>query len=242
MSVFLSIIIPAYNEAKRLPATLKKVAAFIESQPYESEVLIVENGSTDGTLALSQEFAAGNPHFRVVQERKKGKGGAVRRGMLEAKGEYRFMCDADFSMPVDEIPRFLPPEIPNTDIVIGSREAKGAVRYNEPSYRHLGGRGINFLIRLLALPYLQDTQCGFKCYRAEVAEDLFKMQQIRGWSFDIENLFIARRRGYEIIELPIPWYYTPESHVNPIRDAVRLILDIFVIRSNSRNGVYAKKV
>ena len=134
---------------------------------------MVENGSQDRTLQIAQDFAALHKRFLAIHETERGKGRAVKRGMLEASGKFRFMCDADLSMPVSEIPRFLPPQLVDYDIAIASREAPGAVRYNEPAYRHLGGRLINLMIRLLALPDLQDTQCGFKCLRDAVAEDLF---------------------------------------------------------------------
>ena len=148
------------------------------------------------------------------------------------------MCDADLSMPIAKINRFLPPSIDNFDIAIGSREADGAIRYDEPAYRHFGGRGINLVIRLLALPGIQDTQCGFKMFRAPVAEDLFRYQSLLNWSFDIELLFIARMRGYHIVELPIPWYFNPETKLNPFKDAIRMGLDILTIHGNALRGVY----
>jgi len=137
-----------------------------------------------------------------------------------------------------EINRFLPPARTGFDIAIASREAPGAVRYNEPPYRHLGGRLINSMIRLLALPGLNDTQCGFKCFRAGVAEDLFRHQTLPGWSFDIELLYIARRRGYKVIEIPIPWYFNPDSKLSAVQDAFKMGLDIFTIRKNAMRGVY----
>ena len=237
-SPFLSIVIPARNEESRLPATLEAVFGFLQQQPYPAETLVIENGSQDRTLAIAQEFAARRPGFRVLHEAQPGKGRAVRRGMLEAAGELRFMCDADLSMPVEEINRFLPPLAQGYDIAIASREAAGAVRYNEPVYRHLGGRAVNLVIRLLALPGLHDTQCGFKCFRAPVAEDLFARQTLAGWSFDIELLYIARRRGYCIAEIPIPWYFNPHSKLSAVRDALRMILDILTIRRNARRGLY----
>ena len=234
----LSIVIPAHNEENRLPRTLEQVFTFLEQQSYEAEVLIVENGSTDRTLELAQGFARQHPGLHVIHLDERGKGLAVRRGMLEAQGEYRFMCDADLSMPIGEVNKFLPPVSPEFDIAVGSREVKGAIRYDEPSYRHFGGRFINFMIRLLILPQLQDTQCGFKCFRAAAAEDLFRRQTLDGWSFDIELLFIAYRRGDRVIEIPIHWYYRPESKINAVRDALRMISDIFVIRANARRGLY----
>jgi glycosyltransferase involved in cell wall biosynthesis len=238
----ISIIIPAYNEENRLRNSLEKIERFLQTQNYPYEVIIVENGSTDRTLNIAQEFSTRHPHFRALHLDESGKGRAVRHGMLAASGQFRFMCDADLSMPIEELPRFLPPNFPEADIVIASREAPGAVRYNEPEHRHIGGRLINWVIRLLALPGLPDSQCGFKNFRGEVADDLFACQLMDGWSFDIELLYIARRRGYKIKELPIPWYYSEQSHVSPVRDALRMMWDIFKIQRNARRGAYAQEI
>lgn len=237
MNPFLSIVIPAHNEQNRLPGTLEQIFRFLEQQSFTFEVIVVENGSSDRTHEVAQEFAKRHKSLLVIQS-EKGKGAAVQRGMLAAKGDYRFMCDADLSMPVEEIMKFLPPKLQDFDIAIASREAKGAVRYNEPSYRHWGGRGINFLIQTLILPGLNDTQCGFKCFRAAVAEDLFHRQTLNGWSFDIEVLYIARRHGYRIVEIPIHWHHFSDSKVSALRDAVRMIQDIFRIHANARRGLY----
>ena len=234
----LSIIIPAHNEEKRLPPTLEQVFAFLEQQNYEADVWVIENGSTDRTYEIAQSFASQHKNLRVIRAEGRGKGLAVQRGMLEARGQYRLMCDADLSMPIVEVTKFLSRDTAEFDIAIASREAPGAVRYDEPRYRHLGGRLINLIIRLLILPGLQDTQCGFKCFRADVADDLFKRQTLMGWSFDIELLFIARQHGYRIIEIPIDWYYRSESKVNAPRDAMRMIRDIFQIHRNARRGIY----
>ena len=234
----LSIIIPAHNEENRLPASLEQVFAFLQAQSYGAEVLVIENGSSDRTLEVAQGFAAQHSNLRVIHEPGRGKGLAVRRGMLEARGQYRFMCDADLSMPIEEVNNFLPPRLADFDIAIGSREISGAVRYNEPSYRHLGGRLINLVIRILILPRLEDTQCGFKCFRAEAATDLFGRQVMDGWSFDIEVLYLAERAGYRIVEVPVHWYYRSESKVNAVRDAICMIEDILQIRANMRRGLY----
>jgi dolichyl-phosphate beta-glucosyltransferase len=235
---FLSLIIPAYNEATRLPETLKQVFEFTARQPYTMEVIIVENGSQDNTFQIAQDFAATTPQLRVLQNAQSGKGRAVQQGMLAAQGEYRFMCDVDFSMPIDEINRFLPPALEGYDIAIASREAPGAVRYGEPFYRHFVGRIYNGLIRKLALPNLQDTQCGFKCFKGDVAEDLFSRQTLTGWSFDVEILFIARLLLYRIIEIPIPWYYNPHSKIKVVSDSFKMGKDLLSIRMNARRGVY----
>ena len=142
--LFLSLIIPAHNEEARLPGTLQQVLDFLSTQPYQSEVLVVENASHDRTLQVAQEFAQRYPRLRVLQCPQRGKGFAVRQGMLAARGEYRFMCDADLAMPASEISRFLPPTLTGVDIAIASREAPGAIRYHEPLYRHLIGRAIQF--------------------------------------------------------------------------------------------------
>jgi hypothetical protein len=141
-------------------------------------------------------------------------------------------------MPIEEVNNFLPPMLNDFDLAIGSREAPGAIRYNEPSYRHWGGRAINLVIRMLILPGLEDTQCGFKCFRAEVAENLFRQQTLNGWSFDIELLYIARRQQLRIIEIPIQWYFGADSKVHAIRDALRMISDIFRIHTNALRGRY----
>jgi dolichyl-phosphate beta-glucosyltransferase len=160
---FLSIIIPARNEEARLSRALGQVFAFLDRQEYPTEVVVVENGSQDRTLEVAQKFTHHFPNLRVFHEDQAGKGLAIRRGILEARGAYRFIADADFSMPAKEINRFLPPAC-TSDIVIASREAPGAVRYDEPGYRHLTGRIFNLMIRMLVLPGLADTQCGFKCF------------------------------------------------------------------------------
>ncbi|MCZ2128268.1 MAG: glycosyltransferase family 2 protein [Anaerolineales bacterium] len=238
---FLSIVIPAYNEAKRLPNSLERIFAFLDAQDYSSEVIVVENGSADNTFQVAKQFTKEHPNLTVVQESQKGKGNAVRRGMFVARGEFRFICDADLSMPIEDLPNFLPPAIEDFDLAIASREAEGAVRYNEPPYRHVGGRAINFIVRLFILPGLHDTQCGFKCFRAETAQILFEKQTMLGWSFDIELLYLARRRKLRIREIPIHWHFDADSKVSAVRDALRMIGDIFHIHLNALRGVYGRK-
>jgi len=238
LNPFFSIIIPAYNEEKRLPDTLEQVFRFLESQSYSSEVIVVENGSADKTFESAQQFTREHKNLRVIHNEQRGKGGAVQRGVREARGEYVFFCDADLSMPVEEIGKFLPPALADFDIAIASREAPGAVRYNEPYYRHLTGRVFNMLIRLMVLPKLQDTQCGFKCLRAEAARDIFPFQTLTGWAFDVELLYIALHHGYRILEIPIDWHFNADSKISVLRDSRRMFLDLLVIRRNARRGRY----
>lgn len=239
--IFLSIIIPAHNEEHRLPPTLKAVDAYLDKQNYLSEVLVIENGSRDLTAVVAAAFAADHPRVRLIREHGRGKGLAVRRGMFEAAARYRFICDADLSMPIEEITKFLPPQLDGFDVAIGSREAPGARRYNEPLYRHVQGRVFSNLVKFFALPGFEDTQCGFKCFRDEIADDLFRVQAFDGMSFDVEVLYIARKRGYRIVEVPIDWYYQTESRVRPLADPLLMLRDILAIRRNWWQRKYGKK-
>ena len=159
--------------------------------------------------------------------------------MLEAKGKYRMFADVDFSMPISEVDHFIPPTLSDYQVAIGSREVKGAVRYNEPATRHFTGRVFNLIVRiLLGLPNIHDTQCGFKSFSAEAAEKLFRVQQIKGWAFDAEVLFIAKHYGYKIVEVPVQWYYDGNSKINVIQDSVKMFRELLQIRKNYRDGLY----
>lgn len=237
----LSIVIPAHNEEFRLPPSLEKIDAFLKTQPYEAEVIVVENGSTDRTVAAAEAFAATHPYVRVIEAAVRGKGLAVKVGMLEARGDYRFICDADLSMKIEDIVQFLPPQNDGADVIIASREGKGANRVGEPSHRHLIGRINNWIIRLTAVRGFQDTQCGFKMFNRKAAEDLFSVQQMVGIGFDIELLFIAKKRGYKIKEVPITWYYDPDTRMRLVGDSAYLLVEIWQIRRNWFWGVYAKR-
>ncbi|MEL7627290.1 MAG: dolichyl-phosphate beta-glucosyltransferase [Anaerolineaceae bacterium] len=238
---FLSLILPAHNEAERLPLALKQVQNFVDRQPYEVEVLVVENASGDDTLRIVQQAKSEFPQLKLISLEKGGKGNAIRTGMQAANGEYRFMADVDFSMPVEQISRFLPPVLPLPQVAIGSREQPGSARIGEPTYRHLIGRVFNFLVRLLVLPGLQDTQCGFKCFSAEAAEQIFPKQTLEGWSFDVEVLTIARELGFEVVEVPITWTFQPGSRMSILKDSWRMFKDLILIRSNKRKGFYRGK-
>jgi glycosyltransferase involved in cell wall biosynthesis len=235
---FLSIVIPARNEERRLPQTLDQLVRFLEKQSYSAEVIVVINASTDRSLEIVRSYGNRHPHIRSISQNVPGKGSAVKTGMLAAKGAYRFFADVDLSMPVEELNRFIPPAI-DVPIAIASREAPGAVRYHEPFYRHITGRAFNALIRLMVLPKLKDTQCGFKMFREEAAEDLFPRQTLRGWSFDIELLHAAGLRGYPVVEVPVPWFFNPETKLSVLRDTVPMFLDLCRVRRNGKAGKYA---
>ena len=217
------------------------MAHFVDAQDYAVEVIVVNNNSSDGTLSIAEEFAASHSYVRVLSEPRQGKGAAVRTGMLAGHGEYLFICDADFSMPVEEIGKFIPPAVDRYDVAIASREVAGARRVGEPEYRHLMGRVFNFIVRLLAIPKIQDTQCGFKVFRREIARDVFALQTIDGWGFDVEVLFIALKHGYNLLEVPITWYYKPQTKISPVRDSINMLIEVLRVRRNGWRGLYNRQ-
>lgn len=237
---FLSIVIPAHNEEKRLPPSLAKIDAYLKTQDYTYEVIVVENGSRDRTSEVVREFAKDHPYVRLLEVQTRGKGLAVKAGMLAAKGEYRFICDTDLSMPIEEIAKFLPPMREGYDVLIGTREGEGARRIGEPEYRHIMGRVLNFIVKLTAVPDFEDTQCGFKMFKREAAEDLFSVQQMTGIGFDVELIYVALRRGYRIADVPITWYFDPDSRMRLFQDSLKILLEIWEIRKNWRKGVYER--
>ena len=236
----LSLIVPAYNEGApdRLPESLNKIKAFVDEQDFPIEVLIVNNNSTDDTQQIAEVAAEERNYIRVMFEPAQGKGAAVRTGMLEARGDYLFVCDADLSMPIEEVLKFLPPQAEDYDIAIASREAPGSARIGEPELRHIMGRVFNFIVKVVAVRGLNDTQCGFKCFRREIAQELFPLQTINGWAFDVELLFMAQRRNQNIIEIPITWYYRDHSKIKPFKDSINMLLETLRIRRNGWQGLY----
>ena len=234
----LSVVIPAFNESARIIGTLDELAQYLGEQEYTSEVLVVDDGSADDTAELVRRWAADRSDTFVISIPHAGKGWAVRAGMLAARGSYRLMCDADLAMPVHWVGEFMTRMETGLDIVIGSREASGARRFDEPAYRHLMGRVFNGVVRLLAVRGFQDTQCGFKCFRAEVADQLFRLQRTRGMGFDVEILFLAGKRGFSIEEMPIDWYHQDISKVRPGVDTIDMLKDTIAIRLRDLTGKY----
>ncbi|NQW22054.1 MAG: glycosyltransferase family 2 protein [SAR202 cluster bacterium] len=231
---FLSVVIPAFNEELRISDTLSQVVEYLTAQDYEWEVVVADDGSQDHTARLIGQVIVEHPNVRVLRLPHRGKGWAVKNGMLAAQGEYRLLCDADLSVPLAQVERLLPPLGPDCDIVLGSREAPGAARIGEPTRRHLMGRVFNFLVSRLTVSGLADTQCGFKCFRGAVAQDLFQRQTMDGFSFDVELLFLARQRGLTFAEVGVDWYYRPQSKVRPVRDSLAMTLDLLKIRWRHR--------
>jgi dolichyl-phosphate beta-glucosyltransferase len=236
--IALSIVIPAYNEAHRLPASLELARAFLNAGGLSAEVVVVDDGSEDGTASVVEEAQRGWPTLTLLRQAHAGKGAAVRLGVSRAQGEQIALADADFSMPITEFRRFMPDALGEYDIAIASREAPGARRYGEPEYRHIMGRIFNWLVQRLLLPGIEDTQCGFKFLRRAVAQDIIRQLTIDGWGFDVELLYIARRHGYQIREIGIPWRYGSDSRVSPVRDTLTMIRDIGTVWRNSRKGHY----
>ncbi len=236
--VFLSVVIPAYNEQSRIDGTLDKVLEFLQGQPYGWEIVVADDGSTDATASLVRSRAQTHPNLRLLTLPHRGKGWAVKNAMLAAAGHYRLLCDADLSVPIEQVARLLPPQVEGIDVAIGSREAIGAKRIGEPVRRRLMGRFYNALVRLMAVPGLRDTQCGFKCYRCEVVPSLFERQTMDGFAFDVEVMFLAVKSGLKMQEIPVDWYYRDQSKVRAFRDALAMTLDLLRIRWRYARGKY----
>lgn len=243
MPTDLSIVIPAYNEEQRLGPTLERLHHFLASQPLSWEIVVVDDGSKDGTVALVERLAAEIPHLRVIASTpNRGKGAVVRIGMLAAAGRIRIMCDADGSMPAEELPKLIDPiHRGEVEVAIGSRYAPGSnVAATQPLYRRLWSRLCNKVVQRALVPGVLDTQCGFKAFAAEAADDLFGRARIDGWAFDLEILALARRRCYGIAEVAVEWHDDERSKVNPIKDMWKVIREAVLIRRNLRRGVYGQ--
>ncbi len=238
----LSIVIPAYNEARRLPESFARLYEYVQRLPMLVEVIVVDDGSDDSTAAVVRAWMGRWHALRLIQITHAGKGAAVRAGALAAQGAWIFLADADFSMPVQELALFIPVETPQVDVLIGSREAPGAQRIGEPFYRHLMGRAFNVAARRLLVSGIRDTQCGFKRLRREVALDLFFHQTISGWGFDVELLYMAQLRGYSIREVPITWYFKAGSKVHAFRDTLSMGRDLITIWRNAGAAAYTRRI
>jgi len=230
----LSVVVPALNEEDRLPRTLERITSHLGRRGGAYEVLVVDDGSRDGTAARAE--AAGAIVLR--NEGNRGKGFAVRRGMLAARGARRLMTDADLSTPIEELDRLSARMDAGSDVVIGSRALAGArIEVRQPWYRENMGRLFNLFVRALAVPGLMDTQCGFKLFSAAAARDVFSAACLDGFSFDVEVLFLARKKGYRIAEVPVLWRNDAASRVSLVRGFLAFP-DLLRIRANDWSGRY----
>jgi glycosyltransferase involved in cell wall biosynthesis len=239
--VDLSVVVPAYNESLRIPPTLARLHAFLSTQPYRFEIVVVDDGSRDNTCEVVEGLIATMPGLRLVRSTpNRGKGSAVRIGMLAARGQLRIMSDADGSMPPEQIPALIAPIVAcQADIAIGSRYAPGAkTDVRQPLYRVAWSRLCNRVIQRTLVPGVRDTQCGFKAFTAEAARDLFRRGKIDGWAFDLEILAVAKRREYRVTEVGVEWSDDGRSRVNPLKDLWKVIREAVTIRRNLRHGVY----
>jgi dolichyl-phosphate beta-glucosyltransferase len=236
----LSIVVPAFNEETRLPATLERLAAFATAHLEAAEIIVVDDGSRDRTRARAEELVQGltNEKVRLAVlglPENRGKGAAVREGMLAAREPFVLMSDADLSTPIEELPA-LADALEGFDVVLGSRAARGAkITQRQPLYRELMGKTFNKLVRVLVTGGIADTQCGFKLFRREAAQAIFSRAKVDRFAFDVEALFLARKLGFRICEVPVRWHNSPATTVHALRDSSRMFADLLRIRRLHRD-------
>lgn len=248
---YLSVIIPSYNEAANLSrGVLDEVLKYLKTVPYDWEIILSDDGSKDSTLQQLDAFAKLHPNITVLHNEHAGKGPTVQSGMLAAKGAWRLFTDFDQSTPLKEVEKLLPYAREDYQVVIGSREVQGALRDKEPWYRHIMGKGFNFLVQNLALPGIFDTQCGFKLFSDTATSRLFPAMKVYGrrntrvdaftGAFDVELLYLARKNHYKIAEVPIEWHHHHTNRVSPVKDSLRMLVDILKVRIADLQGQYQR--
>lgn len=246
----LSVVVPAFDEDPNFKkGTIGEIPKYLAKQNYPYEIIIVDDGSEDATAELADAFAKKHKNVRVIKNPHQGKAETVKTGVLAAKGKLILFTDFDQATPISEIEKLLP-FFPEYDIVIGSRQLPGARREKEPFYRHLMGLVFNLVVQTLAVRGIWDTQAGFKCFKGEIAKELFGKLRVYGQgkkvkgalvtAFDVELLFIAQKRGYKIKEVPIAWHHVSTTRVNPIKDSLRMFRDVVRVRLNDIRGIYGK--
>lgn len=246
--IFLSIVIPAYNEEHNFKKNvLSKITDYLKNFSNSYEVIIVDDGSTDNSPSLISKFCQTHINFRLIKNQHMGKAGTVARGVEEATGEYILFTDFDQATPISEWEKLYPYLQKGNELVIGSREIAGSKRDDEPWYRHLMGKGFNFGVNLIAVRGIHDTQCGFKAFRADIAKEIFSKLQVYKpkkissaftGAFDVELLFIARKSGYKIAEVPINWSHVETNRVSPFKDSLHMAFDVIKIRLYHLMGKY----
>jgi len=229
-----SIIIPAYNEEDRIGESLSKIIDYTNSENIEVEIIVVDDGSKDKTVDIANSFGG---NVRVIkQEKNQGKGAAVRRGMLEAKGDFRVFSDADLSTPIYEIKKLIEHNKKGFDVCIGSRAVDSSmIKEHQPWYREMMGKTFNHIVQLLVVKGIKDTQCGFKGFSKLAAEKIFSVAKIDGFAFDVEVVFLAGKFNFKIAEIPVEWYNDERSKVNPITDSTKMFYEILKIRNLHRD-------
>jgi len=239
-----SIIIPAYNESARIPATLEAVVACIREKSWPAEVVVVNDGSTDSTAQLVKDFATRAPEIRLLENPgNRGKGYSVRSGILQALGEIVMFTDSDLSAPIEEAERLFAAVASGADIAIGSRWLeKGRQTHRQPLYRQIFGRCFNMVCRMVMNLPFADTQCGFKAFTRNAAQTVFQLQTIERWGFDPEILFIALKRGFRIDEVPVSWAHDERSRMSYLRDGLQMLKELAIVRWNALTGRYSKPI
>jgi glycosyltransferase involved in cell wall biosynthesis len=238
----LSIIIPAYNEEARLPRSLEKIRAYVAKRHPDAEVIVVDDGSKDGTAGLVETLRRDWPALRLVSNgENRGKGYSVKNGMLEARGQIALFTDADLSAPIEEADKLLA-ALDTADVAIGSRAVdRRLIVVHQSRFRELAGIIFNRCVRLFTGLSFEDTQCGFKAFRAGPARVIFEQQRIERFGFDPEILFLAKRHGLRAVEVPVQWAHDPATKVDVLRDSIRMFTDLAVIRWNAIAGRYPKR-
>ena len=240
----LSIVIPAYNESARIEATLASVLECVETRHWDAEILVVDDGSTDSTAAIVQKWMARNPHLHLVKNPgNRGKGYSVRNGLLQAAGNIVMFTDADLSAPIEEAELLIEAIDAGADVAIGSRWLdKQKQTVYQPLYRRFFGRCFNWVTRkVIGLPF-KDTQCGFKAFRRDTAQTIFRLQTIERWGFDPEILFIARKLKYTIVDVPVTWGHDERSRISYLKDGMKMLEEMGQIRTNSLRGRYDQAI
>ena len=235
-----SIVIPAYNESGRILATLESVVGCIRARGWRAEVLVVNDGSTDRTAEIVRDFQAGAPEVKLIENPgNRGKGYSVRAGMMQGAADLVMFTDSDLSAPIEEAERLFAAIAAGADIAIGSRWLEsGRQTHRQPLYRQIFGRCFNAVTRLImGLPFA-DTQCGFKAFTRSAAHTVFQLQTIERWGFDPEILFIALKRGYRVVEVPVSWAHDARSRMSYLRDGMQMLKEIAIIRWNALTGRY----
>lgn len=234
---YLSLIIPAYNEAVRLRPSLEKILAYLRSRSFTAEVIVVDDGSGDGTGDVARELLEGQVPYQVLRnEPNRGKALSVKRGLLEGRGQYLLFSDADLSTPIDEADKLLAELEAGADVAIASRQLPGSkLAVHQPWYREIGGRMFGLLNRTILLPGIPDSQCGFKAFKHDSAHRILAHQKLTGWAFDAELLYIARKLKLKIAQVPVTWINDPNSKVKMLSDGLKMARDLFRVRRLHRD-------